>query len=306
LTFDTIGLAAFGIKFDTINGVSSPITSAIDGLFSCLNYRMIFGNLSYWKILPDSAELKKCRSVVVSQAREVIKHKQSTLKTNTYEKPDLLDMMLDPQNKVDLSVEDIVQEAIIFMVAGTETTATTLSFFFGCISQNLDIQDKIVAEIDQKIGRSEPTFENVKTLIYTEMCLKEAMRIYPVAFINGRQFDHNTVINGIPMKKDTKHLFLSIQMNHNPKYFTNPMKFDPDRWQTIEVKNLPQHVYSPFGGGLRVCVGKTLAWNEMLVTIVILLQKFRFTAINPEWPISYHPSFTLQPSKPISVAIEKR
>jgi len=258
----------------------------------------------YFLILQSS---KKYRNVVVSQAREVIKHKQSTLKTNQYnEKPDLLDMMLNPQNKVDLSVEDIQNESMIFMIAGTETTATTLAFFFGCISQHLDIQDKIAKEIDEKIGNAAPTFENLKTLTFTELCIKEAMRIYPISFIQGRYLHQDLVVNGIPFPKESKHLTLSFQLHRDPKYFPNPLKFDPDRWQSEAIKTLPQHVYSPFGGGLRICPGKTLAWNEMLVIIVILLQKFRFTAINPEWPIQYKPSFTLQPTKPLSVVIEKR
>jgi len=305
LTFDTIGLAAFGMNFNTINGTKSEITLAIDGLFSLLEKRVPFSQFPYWKVIPESEEVKKWRSDLMSKAKEVVLHKQTKQKTDLNAKPDLLDMMLE--NKINLSVEDIIQESMTFMIAGTETTATTLAFFFACISMHLDIQDRIFQEIQEKIGFSEPTFENVKTLTFTEMCIKETLRIYPVvSSILGRYLEKDTSVNNMTFKKNTNHLFISILLYHNPKYFPNPMKFDPDRWQTESVKNLPQHVYTPFGGGLRVCIGKSMAMNEMLITIAILLQKFRFTAVNPEWPISTYISFTLQPSKPIKVSIERR
>ena len=94
-------------------------------------------------------------------------------------------------------------------------------------------------------------------------------------------------------------------MHHDPRYFPDPQKFDPDRWLPERSQKLPRFAYFPFGGGPRQCIGNSFAMMEATLLLAAIAQRFQFRSV-PDHPIATVPSFTLRPKYGIKMRSEAR
>ena len=136
-------------------------------------------------------------------------------------------------------------------LAGHETTANALTWTWYLLSQNPEVEAKLHQEIDQVLGGRLPASEDVPQLQYTEMVLAESMRLYPPAWALGRLAMTDVEIAGYAVPRKSLVLMSQFVMHRDPRYFAEPLKFDPDRWTPEARESRPQFSYFPFGGGPR-------------------------------------------------------
>jgi cytochrome P450 len=193
-----------------------------------------------------------------------------------------------------MSDEQLRDELTTLMVAGMDTTALALSWAFYLLSQNPESVLPLHEEIDRVLGGRAPGFADLPQLSYTEMVVKETMRLYPSVWIIGREALQDCEIGGQTIKAGES-LFMSQWLKHrDSRYFKNAGNFLPERWRDEEMKQLPKYAYFPFGGGPRVCIGNSFAMMEAVLALATISQQFQLTA-TPGYRVTPWPAITLYP-----------
>lgn len=204
-----------------------------------------------------------------------------------------------------MSDDQLRDEMMTLYLAGHETTALTLSWSWYLISQHPEVERKLVDEWSRVLGGRTPSPEDLTELPYTEAVITEAMRIYPPVYLIGREATQDLELGGYRVKKGCT-VFMSQWVNHrDPRYFTDPTTFRPERWLDGLAKRIPKYAYFPFGGGQRVCIGNTFALMEAAIVLAAVGQKYRFT-LSPTANIDVNPQITLLPANGIPTTLKAR
>ena len=221
---------------------------------------------------------------------------------------DLLSMLLlaqdedDGQKMTDVQVRD---EAMTLFLAGHETTANTLSWTFYLLSQNPMAEANLHAELDEIIGSRAPTPEDVARLQYTEKVVSESMRLFPPAWGIGRRSLVDQRIGPYRVPADSIVLLSPFVTQRDPRFFSEPDQFRPERWTAEWKSSLPPFSYFPFGGGPRRCIGEGFAWTEAILILATLCQRWR-VRLDQSKTVEPQALFTLRPRGGIRMRIERR
>ncbi|XP_024216018.2 cytochrome P450 6a9 [Halyomorpha halys] len=184
--------------------------------------------------------------------------------------------MHDESTKENIELTDnlLAAQSFVFFLAGFETTSTALYFTLYMLAKHKDIQDrarKEVQEVKAKYGQL--TFDSLKELKFLNNCISEAMRLYPPLGVLNRECTKDyTLPDGTFIEKGMNILIPTYSLHRDPKYFPEPTKFKPDRFENPPVNG----TYLPFGDGPRICIGKRFA--EAVVTTILArsLDKYEF------------------------------
>lgn len=223
------------------------------------------------------------------------------------ERDDLLAIMIDKiyEDGHKLSDEQIRDEIVSFLSAGHETTASSLSWLFYLISQHPDVQMKLQQELENLSAEQSLDLANLSKFPYFEKVVKEAMRLYPSAWLMGREAIQDCEVAGYQLRSGSIFLISQWVMHRDPRYFVNPESFNPDRWNEDLSKKLPNYAYFPFGGGTRLCIGKTFAIMEIFLISSFILQRFKL-----EFPASFStspsPAIALYPKQGMKIIVSRR
>ena len=173
-------------------------------------------------------------------------------------------------------------------LAGHETTANALTWTLYLLSQNPTVEDKIYEELCSVLGNTDkegssnsgdakriPTVEDVPKLEYTEKVFRESMRLYPPAWGTGRQAIKDYKVSKYVLPAGSVIFMSQYVMHRNPRYYSDPDIFYPDRWSKEKMLQLPRFSYFPFGGGIRGCVGESFAWMEGILLLAIICHRWK-------------------------------
>jgi cytochrome P450 len=223
---------------------------------------------------------------------------------------DLLSMLLLAQDEEgagdSMTDEQIRDEALTIFLAGHETTANALAWTWYLLSQNPQVEAKLHAELDAVlVGGRLPTVEDLPQLRYTEMVLAESMRLYPPAWVVGRLAIKDYAVGGHVAAVGTLVLISQYVLHRDPRFFPEPLCFDPERWTPEAKEARPPYAYFPFGGGARRCIGEGFAWMEGTLIIAAIARRWRMRPI-PDHPVVPHPRMTLRAKHGIRMKIEDR
>jgi cytochrome P450 len=222
---------------------------------------------------------------------------------------DLLSMLLLAQDTEGdggaMTDEQLRDEVMTIFLAGHETTANALTWTWYLLSQNPEAEAKLHEELDGVLKGRLPTFEDVAQLKYTEMVLAESMRLYPPAWALGRLAIEEFEIAGYVVPRKSLVLMSQFVMHRDPRYFPEPLRFDPDRWIAAAREARPQFSYFPFGGGPRRCIGEGFAWMEGILLLATLAQQWQ-TRLVPNHPVALKPVITLRPKYGMRMTVGRR
>ena len=229
-----------------------------------------------WVPTPGNLKLAKARKNLYQTIEHIIEARM-TSNGEIDDNGDMMSMLLLAQYEdgTKMSQKQVMDELITLFVAGHETTSNALTWAFYLLATHPEIQTKLQQELDDVLKGKTAEFTDLKSLVYTEMVVKESMRLLPPVWVlNTRQANEDTVVGDYLFPKD-KVIFISPYSNHtNPKYFPDPEKFDPERFSPENEKSIPKHVYIPFGTGSRVCIGQAFAMMEAKLILASIVQCF--------------------------------
>ncbi len=260
-----------------------------------------------WLPIPSNLREKRVNQSLRNTIRDMI-DARTKVGHNTVEADDLMAMLMHAQYEdgSKMSDEQVMDELITLFIAGHETTSNALTWALYLLSQNPAVQEKLHSELDHVIKGETPEFSDLEQLQYTEMVVKEAMRLYPPAWtLSARQANEDCVIDGYLIPKD-KTLFISpYALHHNPKYFPDPERFDPERFSPEREKALPRFAYIPFGAGPRVCIGNSFAMMEAKLLLATMAKRYHFE-LDPTQKIAPLPQITLSNDGGMLMQVRKR
>jgi cytochrome P450 len=220
---------------------------------------------------------------------------------------DLLSMLLAAQDEDGSRMNDtqLRDEAITIFLAGHETTAIALSWTWWLLAQHPEVEAKLHDELDTVLTGQSPRFEDLPRLAYTEKVITESLRLYPPAWGMPRLAIEDVEIAGYTIPKGCGVSVSQWVVHRDPRWYDEPGKFRPERWDGELQKRLPRFAYFPFGGGPRQCIGNTFAQMEAALVLATIAQRFRFRLV-PDHPVTPLASITLRPRHGIRVVLEVR
>jgi cytochrome P450 len=137
------------------------------------------------------------------------------------------------------------------------------------------------------------------------MVLAESMRLYPPAWALGRLAVEDCEIGGYVVPRKSLVLMSQYVMHRDPRYFAEPLKFDPNRWTAEARESRPQFSYFPFGGGPRRCIGEGFAWMEGILLIATIARQWQMRLV-PNHPVLLKPVITLRPKHGMRMTVKQR
>ena len=222
---------------------------------------------------------------------------------------DLLDSLLRVRDADGRPMSEVQlrDEVMTLFLAGHETTAIALSWTFYLLGQHPEVEAQLVKEIQMVLGNREPTIDDLPRLGYTEMILKESMRLYPAVWGIGRRAIADCEIGGYRVSAGTNIFIFQSLTQRDPRFFSEPETFNPERWREdpIRLGKIPRFAYFPFGGGPRVCVGASFAMLEATLLLVMIEQKFCLRLAHGQ-TVEPVPTVTLRPKNGIKVTVQRR
>ena len=221
---------------------------------------------------------------------------------------DLLSMLLDVRDedtRKGMSDEQLRDEVMTIFVAGHETTANALSWTWYLLSRHPEAEARLLAELGEVLGDRAPAVEDLSRLRYAAALVKESLRLYPPAWAFGREAVKDCEVGGYRVPAGTQ-LVVSQWLTHrDERFFEEAGEFRPDRWMDGSTEKLPRYAYFPFGGGPRLCIGRSFAEMEMVLLLATIARRFRLRLAQGQ-EVAPQPSITLRPKNGVRVVLERR
>lgn len=232
---------------------------------------------------PANRKAAAARRRMFAVADELVRRRQ------TRASGDLLSALLqarDPETGVAFDDRHLADQVLVFLLAGHETTATTLTFALYLLGRHPEVQEAVRDEV---AGRDLDA-----DLPLTEMVIKEALRLYPPAYVIPRLAAEGDKIGGYEIPPGSTVAASPWATHRHPAFWDHPDRFDPSRFSVERDR----YAYFPFGGGPRACIGMQFALVEATVALAVLLQEHRIGPPDELPPLST--GLTLSPGGPVT------
>lgn len=213
---------------------------------------------------------------------------------------DLMSLLLaaqDPEGGLGLSDKEVRDQALIFLLAGHETTATSLTFTLHLLGLHPEIQQRVRDEAAQVLGGRLPDTADTRHLAYTTMAVKEAMRLYPAVYAIPRLVVQTDELGGFTIPAGSVAVVGPWVTHRHLEFWEDPERFDPERFTPEEEKARHRYAYFPFGGGPRACIGQYFSMLETIVMTAVVIRAYEFST--PPGPVKLFTGITLRPNQPM-------
>jgi len=218
---------------------------------------------------------------------------------------DLLGMLLaarDEDTHEAMTDQEVRDEAMTLLLAGHETTAAALAWTWLLVAQHPAVEARLHAEVDALGGP--PSFDALGQLPYARQVFAESMRLYPPAWVVGREAARDTVLGDHPISAGTMVLFAPLGIHRDPRFWDAPDVFRPERFEPEVKAARHKFAYLPFSAGRRGCIGEQFAWAEGVLVLAAIAQRWRLRMAGPA--PDPHASVTLRPAGPLPLLPERR
>jgi cytochrome P450 len=218
----------------------------------------------------------------------------------------LLDMMLaaSPAND-QASRQSLRDQVITIFLAGYETVANALSWTWYLLSQNTECDLRMNGEVNSALQGRLPGMDDLPQLRYTENVMAESLRLYPPAWAMGRYARNDFALGEYFLPARTTVLMSQFVTHRDPRFFPDPLRFNPDRFTAEGKARRTKFTYFPFGAGARQCIGESFAWMEGVLILATLAQKWKLR-LEPGQRVEAQPLITLRPKYGMRMRIEPR
>ncbi|XP_053996984.1 cytochrome P450 9e2-like [Hylaeus anthracinus] len=323
-TNDVIATAAFGISVNSLEDRENEFftrgtdATKFGGLGRLLKF-MLF------RFSPCLSRLMGLSFLSPDSASFFYRIVSETVKTRDKEnivRPDMIHLLMQARDKEKssthrMTIEDIIAQVFIFFLAGFDTSSTLMCYLVHELTVNQDIQEKLREEVERYMaeGNGDISYEALSKMEYMEMVTSETLRKYPpVVFIDrlcAEKFELPSAgpgYDGVIVRPTDVVWFPVYAIHHDPNYFPDPEKFDPERFSRKNIDSIQPYTYMPFGFGPRKCIGNRFALMETKILIAHLLHRFRLHPTEKtKHPVTFSKAhFSLLSDDGFWVGLEKR
>lgn len=245
-----------GLYRDVVDLFTSPWTLTVPLLIPGTPYQRLFA---------------KCDDIV-ARLRVLFEEKRRQPRSN-----DALGLILQARDEdgSSLSDDELVGEATSLFIAGYETQARTLAWALFLLQQHPAILADVTEEIASVLRGGAPSVEHLPKMPLVEAVIKETMRVLaPVPMLFLRVCQSETKLGSHTLPRGANVLLSPFLTHRDPALYSDPARFQPDRWQRIKPT---VYEYMPYGAGARLCLGAAFANQAMRLVLPMILQRFRLS-----------------------------
>ena len=221
---------------------------------------------------------------------------------------DLFQMLIDAQDEETgekMSDQDLRDEVITLFVAGQESTALLLTWFFHNLATYPEWDKRLFEEVHTVLNGRSPGIEDLPNLPLVRMAVDETLRLYPPLWITNRTVIEDDELCGLRIRAGEVAGISPFVTHRLPEFWPDPERFDPLRFLPEAAAERPRFAYFPFSGGPRICIGNNFALVEAQLIVATLVQRFRLTVV-ADRPVRIKPLATLRPDEGLWLRIENR
>lgn len=176
------------------------------------------------------------------------------------------------ESMTDRQVQDEITEIII---AGHETTGSTLAWIFYELGRNPPVEKRVHAEVDAALAGRCAGFSDLAALPYTRRVVTETLRLHVPFWLVMKRTVAPVVLGRFHIPAGADVIFSPYAMSHDPSLYPEPLTFDPDRWLPDRVNDSARHAFMPFGAGKHRCIGESFSWTAMTLTTATIASRWR-------------------------------
>ena len=212
----------------------------------------------------------------------------------------------DPDTQAGMTERELLDEILTLVVAGHETTASTLNWTWWLVSQHPEVEQRLQEEQDRvgPLGTG-ATYADLERLPYTLAVLQEALRLYPPAWILTRRAIGPDKLGGYDVPPGTDVFLSPFVVHRHPAFWDNADRFDPGRFELGRGEARHKFAYLPFGAGPRHCIGENFSIFEMMLHLNGAARRFRLRPTDTE-PVTMEARINLRTTRDIQMMVEKR
>jgi cytochrome P450 len=167
------------------------------------------------------------------------------------------------------------------------------------------VEERLHRELDEVIDDRIPRPSDLPRLEFTRRVFSESLRLYPPAWTMGRSVSADLPLGGYVIPAGATALLSQYVIHHDPRWYPDPWRFDPDRWEPAAVAARPKYSFFPFGAGPRMCIGEDFAWMEGMLVLATIAREWKFRLL-PGQVIDLQPRITLRPKYGMRMRLERR
>nr|ARO50440.1 cytochrome P450 [Chironomus tentans] len=305
-TVDIISSVAFGMEANTLNDEHEELINIFREVFGEDGPSMFF--FFFVMAFPKLAKTlrlrqfsKRLSDFFINVVGRNIKYRED----NNDKRNDFLNMLIQLKNKgsIDgefstetkkLTLNEVLAQCFLFFLAGSDTSSTTISFALTQLAFNIDMQEKLRAEILEKTKDNNGviSYETLHEMTYLNQVVSETLRMYTPGFTLLRQSSEDFEVpdTNVTIKKGSSVWIPTLAFHFDERFWVNPNKFDPERFTQEEIAKRPAQCYFPFGEGPRNCIGMRFGLVNVKFGVAMIIKNFKVTPNSKmEYPIKLNP-----------------
>lgn len=254
---------------------------------------MSLGTVPIWAPLPKQVRFRRARR----ELQQIVDTLAADRAANPGEdKDDVISRLIEStRQEPDPQVARVRMrdELVTLLLAGHETTASTLSWAFYLIDKHPQVWERLHAEAVEAFSGEPLTYPDLHRLKYTSMVLEEVMRLYPPVWILPRLAQAEDEIGGYHVPAGADVLICPYLLHRHPDFWQDPDVFDPERFNPDNTAGRNRYAYIPFGAGPRFCVGNNLGMMEATLVLATVARDLRLEKV-PGYEVVGEPMLTLR------------
>lgn len=280
--------------------------SSIGESFEAVQDQAMFEMMSlsavpHWVPLPGALRFRRARK----DLQRIVEQLVADRKARGLGGDDIVSRLIESTSKEPdrvLAQTRIRDELVTLLLAGHETTASTLSWTFFLMDKHPEAWERVREEVVRVLGDRLPTFADLHELRYLSRVLDEAIRLYPPVWILPRIAVEPDTIGGYHVPAGADVLICPYTLHRHPDFWDEPDRFDPDRFLPERSADRPRYAYVPFGAGPRFCIGNSLGMMEAAFVVALVARDLRLKVV-PGYEVVPEPMLTVRVRKGLPMTV---
>jgi len=286
-TSDNVASCAFGLEANAFKDPNSEFrlmgkTLLNPSFITALKFLIFFicpplaGFLSF-KLIEDN---------VAEYFKAMVEKSLEFRKKNNMQRDDFLDAMNELKNKLgenNFNNDDITAHALGFFLDGYATSSIVISFTLYELGANPDVQNKLKEEIDATLRENGDkfTYDAIQGMSYLDKIFTESLRKHPAVLFMARICTEPFTLPSpsgvgpdVVIEPETRVIIPVLSIHEDSKYYSDPDRFDPERFSDANKEVHTKNTYFAFGDGPRVCLGQRFGLTQSKMAIAFIVANF--------------------------------
>jgi cytochrome P450 len=293
LTLGVLGRTLLDADLGAFDSIGSSFEAVQD---QAMFEAMSLSKLPVWVPLPKQLRFRRARRDLQRVVDQLVTARTARTGETGESGDDVLSrLIVSTRQEADPKVgrQRMRDELVTLLLAGHETTASTLGWTFYLVDRHPEVLERLHAEAAEVLGDRLPRYEDLHRLTYTSMVIQEVMRLYPPVWMLSRLAQQDDEVGGYRVPAGADVLICPYTLHRHPAFWDAPDRFDPDRFDPGRVANRPRYAYIPFGAGPRFCVGSHLGLMEATFVTAMIARELRLTKV-PGYSVVPEPMLSLR------------